>query len=59
MVFLKNPSRAINYEKLIALFRFPDFLMQLQQYEGMPKTLCEIVGPKTITNSTAEMYTYI
>ncbi|XP_055295579.1 synaptic vesicle glycoprotein 2C-like [Sitodiplosis mosellana] len=32
---------------------FPDFLMQLQRYEGIPKTLCEIVGPKAVVSSSA------
>lgn len=29
--------------------------MQLQSYNGEPKTLCEIVGPKVIGNSTEKM----
>lgn len=36
-------------------FRFPDFLFQLQNYDGSPKILCEVVGPKVAANSTDQM----
>lgn len=37
-------------------FRFPDFLLQLLAYDGEPKSLCEIVGPKTVANHTVDLY---
>lgn len=39
--------------------RFPDFLTQLQRYDGLPKTLCEIVGPKNTTSSTEAYDVYL
>lgn len=49
--FRLNFSR-IDVEIFDKFSRFPDFLIQLQSYSGSPKTLCEIVRPKSVANST-------
>lgn len=46
---------SINLIEMIQ-FRFPDFLLQLLNYDGAPKTLCEIVVPNSAVNSTSEAY---
>lgn len=48
----KNLQLHNNYIQI----RLPDFLVQLQNYDGHPKTLCEIVSGKTTTNSTKNEY---
>lgn len=41
---------------MIHNFRFPDLLIRLEKYNGLPKTLCEVVQPSSVTNETTHMY---
>lgn len=36
--------------------RFPDFLNQLQNYNGPPKTICGVVQPQNATVNFDEVY---
>lgn len=48
-----------NLTLMIHNFRFPDLLIRLEKYNGLPKTLCEVVQPSSFANETTHMYGYL